>query len=98
MMLRGFQAMLLYLIKGWKESRGGFPLFLRLIREIHKTLLTNSRGRNKTPGEFRTSQNWIGGTLPSNARFVPAPPDKLISAMGDLEKFMPEEDKILFFV
>jgi len=70
------------------------PLSLRLIREIHKVLLTNSRGKNKTPGEFRTSQNWIGGTRPGNARFVPTSPDKLISALGTLEKFMNDDDDI----
>ncbi|MEG1788612.1 MAG: Fic family protein [Kiritimatiellia bacterium] len=80
---------------GLKRIEGGFPLSLRLIREIHKELLTNARGKNKTPGEFRTSQNWIGGTRPATAHFVPAPPDKVIGLMSDLEKFMHnEEDKI----
>jgi Fic family protein len=84
---------------GLKRIKGDFPLSLRLIREIHKVLLTNARGKNKTPGEFRTSQNWIGGTRPANARFVPAPPDKVIGLMGDLEKFMhDEEDKIPLLV
>ncbi len=84
---------------GLKRIEGGFPLSLRLIREIHKELLTNSRGMNKTPGEFRTSQNWIGGTRPANARFVPAPPDKVLELMGGLEKFMhDEEDKIPLLV
>jgi Fic family protein len=70
------------------------PLSLRLIREIHKELLTNNRGKNKTPGEFRTSQNWIGGTRPGNARFVPCSPDKLMGALSDFEKFMNAEDDI----
>ncbi|MDR0994063.1 MAG: Fic family protein [Verrucomicrobiota bacterium] len=84
---------------GLKRIEGGFPLSLRLIREIHKVLLTNARGKNKTPGEFRTSQNWIGGTRPSTARFVPAPPDKVLDLMGDLENFMHnEEDKIPLLV
>jgi Fic family protein len=83
---------------GLKRLDGGFPLSLRLIREIHKVLLTNARGKNKTPGEFRTSQNWIGGTRPATARFVPAPPDKVMDAMGELEKFMHEEDKIPLLV
>jgi Fic family protein len=73
---------------GLKRMDDGFPMSLRLIREIHKVLLENSRGSNKTPGEFRTSQNWIGGSRPGNARFVPAPPDKVIGLMGDLEKFL----------
>jgi Fic family protein len=84
--------------KGLERIKGGFPLSLRLIQEIHKVLLTNARGKNKTPGEFRTSQNWIGGTRPANARFVPAPPDRVLPAMGDLEKFMHEEDKIPLLV
>ncbi|MDR3211150.1 MAG: Fic family protein [Planctomycetota bacterium] len=79
---------------GLKRLAGGFPLSLRLIREIHKVLLENARGRNKTPGEFRTSQNWIGGTRPATARFVPAPPDKVLGLMGDLEKFMHVKDKM----
>lgn len=79
---------------GLQRIQGGFPLSLRLIREIHKILLSNSRGQNKTPGEFRIEQNWIGGTRPSKARFVPAPPDQVIYTMSDLEKFIHEEDKI----
>jgi Fic family protein len=83
---------------GLKRIDGGFPLSLRLIREIHKVLLTNSRGKNKTPGEFRTSQNWIGGTRPATARFVPAPPDKVQALMGELEKFMHAEDRLPLLV
>lgn len=79
---------------GMERIREGFPLSLRLIREIHKILLTNSRGQTKLPGEFRSSQNWIGGTRPGNARFVPVPPDKLMSVLGDLEIFMNNDDKI----
>jgi len=79
---------------GLKRMRGGFPLALRLIREIHKVLLTNSRGQQKTPGEFRRSQNWIGGTRPGNARFVPPPPDQVTDLMSQLEKFMHANDKI----
>ncbi|MBR1915889.1 MAG: Fic family protein [Alphaproteobacteria bacterium] len=79
---------------GLKRIKDGFPLSLRLIREIHKILLTNSRGQTKLPGEFRSSQNWIGGTRPGNARFVPVPPDKLMTVLGDLEVFMNNEDTI----
>ncbi|MDR2733057.1 MAG: Fic family protein [Spirochaetota bacterium] len=86
------------LIHGLTRLDGGFPMSLRLIREIHKILLTNARGMNKTPGEFRTSQNWIGGTRPTTARFVPAPPDKVADLMGVLEKFMHAEDKIPLLV
>jgi Fic family protein len=77
---------------GLKRIQGGFPLSLRLIREIHKILLENSRGQHKTPGEFRTSQNWIGGTRPGNARFVPPPPDKVLGLMSGLEQFLYRED------
>ena len=70
------------------------PLSLRLIREIHKILMNNNRGKNKTPGEFRVSQNWIGGTRPGNASFVPTSPDKLMSALDELEKFMNVQDDI----
>lgn len=77
---------------GLDRINEGFPLSLRLIREIHKILLTNSRGGSKFPGEFRSSQNWIGGTRPGNARFVPVPPDRLLKVLGDLEIFMNEND------
>ena len=79
---------------GLQRIKDGFPLSLRLIREIHKILLTNSRGKTKLPGEFRSSQNWIGGTRPGNARFVPVPPEKLMSVLGNLEIFMNSEDNI----
>ena len=68
------------------------PLSLRLIREIHNVLLTNNRGKDKTPGVFRTSQNWVGGTRPGNAKFVPCSTDKLMPALSDFEKFMNMED------
>jgi Fic family protein len=73
---------------GLKRIREGFPLSLRLIREMHKILLSTGRGSNKQPGEFRASQNWIGGTRPGNARFVPPPPENLMECLGDLEKFL----------
>tara|TARA_B110000459_G_scaffold203029_1_gene257929 strand:- start:1501 stop:2679 length:1179 start_codon:yes stop_codon:yes gene_type:complete len=69
-----------------------FPLSLRLLREIHEKLMKNARGGNKSPGEFRTSQNWIGGSRPGNASFVPTPPEKLIETLGDLEKFFHDEN------
>jgi len=68
-----------------------FPLSLRLIREIHAKLMDNARGGNKQPGEFRTSQNWIGGLRPGNARFVPPPPEYLMECLGDFEKFLHDE-------
>ncbi len=80
---------------GLNRIQNGFPLSLRLIREIHEKLLQNSRGHTKMPGQFRTSQNWIGGTRPGNARFVPTPPDKLMQVLGDWELFMNnDEDSI----
>jgi Fic family protein len=59
---------------GLERLRGGFPLSNRLIREIHGVLLSGARGSGKDPGEFRRSQNWIGGSRPGNAVFVPPPP------------------------
>lgn len=73
---------------GLARLKEGFPLSLRLMREIHRILLQRGRGSNKTPGEFRRSQNWIGGTRPGNALFVPPPPDQVVGCMGDLEKFL----------
>ncbi len=68
-----------------------FPLSLRLIREMHKVLLAKGRGSDKTPGQFRRSQNWLGGTRPGNARFVPPPPDRLRACMSNLEKFFHDQ-------
>lgn len=73
---------------GVKRMRKGFPLSNRLIREVHEILLSRGRGAGKNPGEFRRSQNWIGGTRPGNARFVPPPPQRVPDAMGALEKFL----------
>jgi Fic family protein len=64
------------------------PLSLRLIREMHGILLSKGRGQKLNPGEFRTSQNWIGGTRPGNAAYVPPPPDYLPACLGDFEKFL----------
>jgi cell filamentation protein, protein adenylyltransferase len=68
-----------------------FPLSLRLIREMHKVLLAKGRGSDKTPGAFRRSQNWLGGTRPGNARFVPPPPDQVTRCMGNLERFLHDQ-------
>ena len=73
---------------GLKRLDGGFPLAGRLIREIHGELLSRGRGSSKTPGEFRTSQNWIGGTRPGNAHFVPPPHSAVPDCMTVLEKFL----------
>ena len=64
------------------------PLSLRLIREIHKKLLAGVRGQYKTPGEFRKTQNWIGGPTIETATFVPPPATEVLRAMSDLEKFI----------
>jgi Fic family protein len=69
-----------------------FPLSLRLLREIHEKLMNNARGGHKQPGEFRTSQNWIGGSRPGNAMFVPPPPERLMECLGDFEKFLHDEN------
>lgn len=66
----------------------GFPLSLRLIRELHRELLSKGRGSDKQPGEFRTTQNWIGGTRPGNAFYVPPPPESVPDYMGELERFL----------
>lgn len=76
---------------GLQRLRGGFPLSLRLIREIHEVLLSRGRGSEKNPGEFRTSQNWIGGTRPGNAGYVPPPVDRVLECMSDLEKFLHDQ-------
>ena len=66
----------------------GFPLSCRLLREIHRQLLARGRGADRLPGEFRRSQNWIGGTRPGNALFVPPPPGLVEDCMGQLEQFI----------
>lgn len=73
---------------GLTRIREGFPISLRLIREIHDILLSKGRGKTKQPGEFRRSQNWIGGTRPGNALFVPPPPEQILDLMSDLEVFI----------
>jgi Fic family protein len=73
---------------GLARIRKGFPISLRLMREIHEILLARGRGSAKQPGEFRRSQNWIGGTRPGNAVFVPPPPEQVPDLMSDLERFI----------
>lgn len=76
---------------GLKRLREGFPLSLQLIREIHAILLQHGRGADKAPGEFRRSQNWIGGSRPGNAIFVPPPHELVLDLMGQLELFLHDE-------
>ena len=76
------------------ERLHDLPLCNRLIRETHMVLMNSVRGGDKTPGEFRTSQNWIGGagsTL-KNARYIPPNPQDMIECMSDFEKFMNDDD------
>ncbi|HEU5182541.1 MAG TPA: Fic family protein [Candidatus Polarisedimenticolia bacterium] len=76
---------------GLRRLRSGFPLSNRLLREMHQKLVAKGRGSEKQPGELRTSQNWIGGTRPGNAMFVPPPADRVVECMGDLEKFLHDQ-------
>ena len=76
---------------GLKRLADGFPLSLRLIKEMHSVLLSKGRGSNQTPGEFRRTQNWIGGTRPGNAVFVPPPADRVLECMGQLELFLHDQ-------
>ena len=76
---------------GLRRIAGGFPLSLRLIREIHAILLRGGRGASRTPGEFRRSQNWVGGTRPGNAAFVPPPPERLMECLDSFERFLHDQ-------
>ena len=77
---------------GLRRLREGFPLCSRLLREMHAELLARGRGGDKMPGEFRRSQNWIGGSRPGTARFVPPPANAVLDCMSDLERFFHERD------
>jgi Fic family protein len=83
---------------GLKRIDEGFPISLRLLKEIHRVLLSNGRGETSDPGEFRRSQNWIGGSRPGTAAFVPPPPEHVQECLGKLELFLhdqPEKTSIL---
>lgn len=73
---------------GLNRLKEDFPLSLRLLKEIHGVLLSGGRGSSKLPGEFRRSQNWIGGTRPGNALFVPPPIDRLDQCLSNFENFL----------
>ena len=77
---------------GIRRLQEGFPLCNRLIREMHALLLSRGRGSRKSPGEFRHTQNWIGGTRPGNAHFVPPPTDEVSQCMANLERFLNGEN------
>jgi Fic family protein len=85
---------------GMKRVRqDDFPMALRFMRELHKQLMDKARSTHfSDPGEFRKSQNWIGGTRPDNARFVPPPVADMHRALTDLEKFMHSDDNVLTLV
>jgi Fic family protein len=78
---------------GVKRMRDNFPLSNRLLREVHRELLSQGRGSQKHPGEFRASQSRIGGSRPGAATFVPPPPDKVQECMGALEAFLHDESE-----
>ena len=78
--------------RGLEHLRNGMPLSNRLIREIHGVLLSEGRGANMQPGEFRRTQNWVGGSRPTNANYVPPPHNLLEDLMGDLETFIHNEE------
>jgi Fic family protein len=79
-----------------RVGSGNFPLSLRFIRELHQKLMDRARSSHySSPGEFRKSQNWIGGTGPTNAEFVPPPIEYMNSSLSDLEKFIYIEDTIM---
>jgi len=73
-------------------QKDDFPLSTRLIRELHRVLMQGVRGQHKTPGEFRTQQNWIGGTMPSNAVFVPPGVHEMHNLLSDFEKFIHNDE------
>ena len=79
---------------GLQRLRGGFPLSLRLLREVHGVLLGAGRGSRLTPGEFRRSQVWIGGTWPGNAVFVPPPADELTECPKHFERFLHDQPEL----
>lgn len=76
---------------GIRRLTEGFPLSNRLLREMHGILLSKGRGAEKSPGEFRRTQNWIGGTRPGNAHFVPPPPQHVAECMAAIERYIHDE-------
>ncbi|MDX6602773.1 MAG: hypothetical protein QOF13_1975 [Solirubrobacterales bacterium] len=73
---------------GLSSMREGLPLSLRVLKDAHSELLRGTRGGSTDPGEFRRIQNWLGGSSPETARYVPPPPQHVPDAMADLEKFL----------
>ena len=82
-----------------RVQQDDFPMVLRFVRELHKQLMDKARTTHYSDqGEFRKSQNWIGGTRPNNARFVPPPVPEMHEALNDLEKFMHSNDDVLTLI
>lgn len=72
----------------------GLPLSIRLLRDAHRILMHGARGQDKQPGEIRRVQNWIGGSTPGTARFVPPPPEQVAGALGALERWLHEDSDL----
>lgn len=82
-----------------RAKKDNFPLSLRFLRELHRELMSQARSSQfANPGEFRQTQNWIGGTRPDNARFVPPPVAEMNQCLGDLEKYIHKEDDTLIVI
>ncbi len=82
-----------------RATQDEFPISLRFVRELHKQLMNKARATHfSDPGEFRKTQNWIGGTRPDNARFVPPPVEEMHKALADLEKFIHANDQTLTLI
>ena len=79
---------------GLARLREGFPLSLRLLREVHEVLLSGGRGQNLAPGEFRRTQVWPGGTRPGNAAFVPPPATEIDQCLKSLERFLHDQPEV----
>jgi Fic family protein len=77
------------------NSPSGLPVCVRLLKNAHQVLLSGARGAIKQPGEVRSTQNWIGGTRPGNASYVPPPPEEVGELLSDLEKFIHEPEPSL---
>jgi Fic family protein len=80
--------------RGQLAKEKGLPLSLRLLNEAHRRLMQGVRGANKQPGEVRKSQNWIGGSRPGNAVYVPPPPEKLGELLSAIEKYIHADDRL----
>ena len=91
--VRGYVSALSY---AWEElgSETGHPISMRLLSETHRRLLRGARGAQKQPGEVRRSQNWIGGTRPGNANFVPPPPQRLAELLSQFENAIHDESDL----